>query len=166
MKDRYKTLELPSEGLYRAKGSKFIARAFPVADEEEIKTYLDDLRKEYHDARHHCYAWRLDPEGSLHRSNDDGEPSGSAGKPILGQLRSFDVTQALVVVIRYFGGTLLGVGGLIQAYKGSHCRCPEKGCHRGTEGHVSTPCTLPLCPYKCRHATGSGTRAGNREPGI
>jgi len=115
--DTYKTIEAPSEGLYKEKGSKFIALAFPASSEEQVKEVLDELRKSYHDARHHCYAYSLGTRGDKWRMNDDGEPSGTAGKPIYGQLQSFEVTNILVVVIRYFGGTKLGVSGLINAYK-------------------------------------------------
>lgn len=115
--DEYRTIQAKSEGLYKEKGSKFIALAFPVIDEIEIKVILQELRKSYYDARHHCYAYRLEPDKKKFRSNDDGEPSGSAGKPILGQLHSFDLTNTLIVVIRYFGGTKLGVSGLINAYR-------------------------------------------------
>ena len=117
IEDIYKTVEGVSEGLYKEKGSKFIARAYHVESEEEIKAVLQKLRKEFYDARHHCYAWRLDARNERTRSNDDGEPSGSAGKPILNQLFSFELFDVLVVVIRYFGGTKLGVSGLINAYK-------------------------------------------------
>ncbi len=117
MPDYFFTIEKPSEGVYKEKGSKFIARAYPVKEEEEIKTVLEELRKEYHDARHHCYAWALGADGERTRANDDGEPSGTAGRPISGQISSFGLTNILIVVIRYFGGTLLGVGGLINAYK-------------------------------------------------
>lgn len=115
--DEYRTIQAKSEGLYKEKGSKFIALAFPVKDELEIKAILQELRKSYYDARHHCFAYRLEPDKKKFRSNDDGEPSGSAGKPILGQLLSFDLTDTLIVVIRYFGGTKLGVSGLINAYR-------------------------------------------------
>ncbi len=115
--DTYYEIEKPSEGLFKEKGSKFIARAFPVYQEEEIKTILKQLRKEYYDARHHCYAYILNPDKATYRTNDDGEPSGSAGKPIYGQLLSHNLTNILVVVIRYFGGTKLGIPGLINAYK-------------------------------------------------
>jgi len=111
------TIESNSEGLYKEKGSKFIARAYPVNDENEIKEILIDLKKEYHDARHHCYAWVLGSRGEKVRANDDGEPSNSAGKPILTQINALGLTKVLVIVIRYFGGTLLGVGGLINAYR-------------------------------------------------
>jgi uncharacterized YigZ family protein len=119
MDDVYKTIEGVSEGLYKEKGSKFIARAYHVESEEEVKMVLLSLRKEFYDARHHCYAWRIDARNEKNRSNDDGEPSGSAGKPILNQLFSFELFDVLVVVIRYFGGTKLGVSGLINAYKTS-----------------------------------------------
>ena len=111
------TIEGRSDALYKEKGSKFLAFAFPVSSEEEIRTCQEKLRKEYYDARHHCYAWRLGLSDQTWRANDDGEPSHSAGDPILGQIRSFDLTNVLVVVVRYFGGTKLGVGGLINAYK-------------------------------------------------
>jgi uncharacterized YigZ family protein len=117
MPEFYYTLHGPSEGLYKEKGSKFLAFAFPVEDEEEAKNKLDNLRKEYHDARHHCFAWVMGSEAKTIRANDDGEPSNSAGKPILGQINSFRLTNVMIVVVRYFGGTLLGVGGLINAYR-------------------------------------------------
>lgn len=113
----YKTIDRKSEGLYKEKGSKFIAYAFPVSSEKEIKEIVATLKKEFHDARHHCFAFRLGADMNFFRSNDDGEPSGTAGKPILGQIQSFGVTNVLIVVVRYFGGTKLGVGGLIQAYR-------------------------------------------------
>ena len=117
MKDLFKTISIPSKGLYKEKGSKFIANAFPVTTEDEIKDHLSNLKKQFHDARHHCFAWRLGAEMESYRVNDDGEPSGSAGKPIYGQIQSRDLTDVLVVVVRYFGGKLLGVGGLINAYR-------------------------------------------------
>lgn len=117
MEDTYLTLAHNSEGLYKEKGSKFLAFAFPVANEEEIKSHLEALRKQYYDARHHCYAYILGKDQDSYRANDDGEPNHSAGDPILGQIRSNNLTNTLIVVIRYFGGTKLGVGGLISAYK-------------------------------------------------
>ncbi len=117
MGDKYNTIEKPGEGYFKDKGSKFISYAFPVTSEEEIKGHVGKLKKEHHSARHHCYAWRLGTEEIICRANDDGEPSSTAGKPILGQLQSYGVTNILVVVVRYFGGTLLGVSGLINAYK-------------------------------------------------
>jgi uncharacterized YigZ family protein len=117
MKDIFRTIKEPSEGYFKDKGSRFLAFAFPVRSEDEIKHHLADLRKKYHDARHHCFAWRLGADMKRFRSNDDGEPSGSAGLPIMGQIRSRNLTDILVVVVRYFGGTLLGVSGLINAYR-------------------------------------------------
>ena len=115
--DSYLTLAAPAEAALRERSSKFLAYAWPVRTEEEIRTHLEALRKRYYDATHHCYAWRLGADGGSWRANDDGEPSGTAGKPILGQLLSREVTDCLVVVVRYFGGTKLGVPGLIAAYK-------------------------------------------------
>jgi len=115
--DTYKTISGPSQGIYKDKGSKFIASAFPVYTEEEVKEKLRGLRKEYHDARHHCYAYCLGPDRSAYRVNDDGEPSGTAGKPIYGQIQSKDLTNVLIVVVRYFGGIKLGIPGLINAYR-------------------------------------------------
>ncbi|TPE44616.1 IMPACT family protein [Pontibacter mangrovi] len=117
MEDTYRTIEAPAEGLYKEKGSKFIALAYPVYSEEEVKEVLAELRKKYYDARHHCYAYILGADQSRYRANDDGEPNHSAGDPILGQIRSAGLSNVLVVVVRYFGGTKLGVSGLINAYK-------------------------------------------------
>lgn len=117
--DTYKTIAAPSEGIFKDRGSKFIAYAFPVTNEEAVKNHLAELRKEHFSARHHCYAFRLGPDKQHFRANDDGEPSGTAGKPILGQIQSNDLTNVLIVVVRYFGGTLLGVSGLIAAYRGA-----------------------------------------------
>ncbi|MFT6871040.1 MAG: putative YigZ family protein [Roseivirga sp.] len=117
MQDSFLTISSPSEGLYKEKGSKFIALAFPVESVVEVKESLEGLRKEYYDARHHCYAYVLGHAGDEVRANDDGEPNHSAGDPILGQIKSKNLTNTLVVVIRYFGGTKLGVSGLITAYK-------------------------------------------------
>ena len=118
--DAYKTIEKPSaETLFKDRNSKFFGYAFPVKTEEEIKEALDGLKKKHHAARHFCYAWKIGVENSRFRANDDGEPSNSAGMPIYGQIQSFEVTNILVVSVRYFGGTKLGVGGLINAYKTS-----------------------------------------------
>ncbi|AHW58486.1 uncharacterized protein, YigZ family [Draconibacterium orientale] len=117
MDDQYKTIETPSTGYFKDKGSKFYSYAYPLKDEEEVKELVAALKKEHHSARHHCYAWRLGTEEIRTRANDDGEPSSTAGKPILGQLQSYELTNILVVVVRYFGGTLLGVSGLINAYR-------------------------------------------------
>jgi uncharacterized YigZ family protein len=119
-KDTYRTITSHSrETLYKEKGSKFYGYAFPVTSEEEIKVHLDTLKKEHYNARHWCYAWQLGMGYERYRVNDDGEPSNSAGTPIHGQIKAFGLTNVLVVVVRYFGGTKLGVGGLIQAYKTS-----------------------------------------------
>lgn len=115
--DTYKMLTAPGEGLYKEKGSKFIASAFTVTSEEEVKQALAEVKKKYYDARHHCYAYMIGPDKSCFRSSDDGEPSGTAGKPILNQILSKDVTNVCVIVVRYFGGIKLGVSGLINAYK-------------------------------------------------
>lgn len=117
-KDIYKTIEEASpETLFKEKNSKFYGYAFPVTSEEEIRTHLDHLKKTHFSARHWCYAWQLGTTKIQYRANDDGEPNNSAGMPIYGQIQSFDVTNVLVVVVRYFGGVKLGVGGLISAYR-------------------------------------------------
>lgn len=115
--DTYHTIKAPSEGLYKEKGSKFLAFAFPVRTLDEVKEHLDRLRKDYFDARHHCYAYILGANKDAWRANDDGEPSGTGGRPIYGQLLSADLTDTLIVVVRYFGGILLGASGLANAYK-------------------------------------------------
>lgn len=117
--DSYKTILNPSEGLFKEKGSKFIAQVFHAETEDDCKEVLLSVKKSFHDARHHCYAYRLNPENEESRSNDDGEPSGTAGKPILNQILSYELFNVIVVVVRYFGGTKLGVSGLISAYKTS-----------------------------------------------
>ncbi|MBB6610986.1 YigZ family protein [Pontibacter sp. Tf4] len=117
MQDTYRTIAEPTESIYKEKGSKFLAFAYPVYSEDDIKEHLAELRKKYFDARHHCYAYILGADKSRYRANDDGEPNHSAGDPILGQIRSADLSNVLVVVVRYFGGTKLGVSGLINAYK-------------------------------------------------
>ena len=118
MKDTYRTIVRPSqEVLFKDKNSKFFGYAFPVSTEGEIKEQLEEVKKKHHSARHWCYAWQLGKEETNFRANDDGEPSNSAGLPIYGQIQSFDVTNVLIIVVRYFGGVKLGVGGLINAYK-------------------------------------------------
>lgn len=118
VKDTYKTIITPSkEALFKDRNSKFLGYAYPVQEEEEIKPHLEALRKQHHSARHWCYAWQLGKEETRYRVNDDGEPTNSAGMPIYGQIQSFDVTNILIVVVRYFGGVKLGVGGLINAYR-------------------------------------------------
>ena len=115
--DKYKTINAPSTGNYKEKGSKFLAFAYSVETENDVKTILAQIRKEYFDARHHCYAYRLGADGTVFRTNDDGEPSGTAGRPIFGQILSRTITNVLIVVVRYFGGIKLGTSGLINAYK-------------------------------------------------
>ena len=119
MSDIYKSISTRGEGLFKDNGSRFIASAWPVESETEVKEIVDSLKKEYHDARHHCYAYRIGRDGGTWRANDDGEPSGSAGRPILGQIDSAGLSDVLVVVVRYFGGIKLGIPGLIRAYKTS-----------------------------------------------
>lgn len=117
-KDTYKTIETSTEGiLFKEKNSKFFGYAYPVFNEDDVKLHIDALKKEHHAARHWCYAYQLGTENILYRANDDGEPSNSAGMPIYGQIQSFEVTNILIVVVRYFGGIKLGVGGLISAYR-------------------------------------------------
>jgi Uncharacterized conserved protein len=115
--DTYKTITSSSKGIYKEKGSRFVSFAVPVSSQEEIKPIIDKIKKEHHEARHHCYAYMIGHERIIWRVNDDGEPSGTAGRPILGQINSFGLTNIIIIVSRYFGGTLLGVSGLINAYR-------------------------------------------------
>lgn len=115
--DYYSTIEIPSIAEFKDRGSRFIAYAFPVSDVSDFKEKLVKIKKEHSKATHHCFAYRIGPDRSVYRVNDDGEPSGTAGKPILGQIDSKQLTDVLIIVVRYFGGTLLGAGGLINAYK-------------------------------------------------
>ena len=117
MIDEYKTISSPSNGIYKEKGSKFLSFAEPAETEDQAKEILERYRKQYHDARHHCFAWAIGYHRELQRMNDDGEPSGTAGKPIFGQILSFGLTNIIIIVVRYFGGTKLGTSGLINAYK-------------------------------------------------
>ncbi len=119
VEDSYKSIAGHSEGLFKDNGSRFIAHAYPVETEEEVRSIVSALRKEYYDARHHCYAYRLGYKGDVFRASDDGEPAGSSGRPILGQIDSNGLSDVLVVVVRYFGGIKLGIPGLIRAYKTS-----------------------------------------------
>lgn len=113
----YKTILKPAEGYYKEKGSRFISFAYRLESEPEVKYILEELKKKYHNARHHCYAYKLGPDDTRERVNDDGEPSGTAGRPILGQINSYQLNHILIVVVRYFGGTLLGSSGLSRAFK-------------------------------------------------
>ena len=141
----YQTLELPIQAEFKDKGSRFLAFAYPVQTTEQVKKHVDDLRQEHHKARHWCYAYRFGVDGNQFRANDDGEPSGSAGRPILGQIDSFELTDILVVVVRYFGGTLLGVPGLIHAYKTSTQMALENAqiIERNIEKTVRIRCEYP-----------------------
>ncbi|MEL7004780.1 MAG: YigZ family protein [Bacteroidota bacterium] len=127
MIQHYKTIAASSEGLYKEKGSKFLAFAHPVRSEQDIKERLEESRKVYYDARHHCYAYVLTPSRTVFRANDDGEPNHSAGDPILGQIKAKELTDVLVIVVRYFGGTKLGVSGLINAYRTASEEALNKG---------------------------------------
>ena len=124
--DTYFTIAVPSEGEYKEKGSKFIAFTYFVSDESSIKEKLEQLKKEHFKATHHCYAYRLGIDGKNYRANDDGEPSGTAGRPILGQIDSFGLTNVLIIVVRYYGGTKLGTSGLINAYREAAKNALEK----------------------------------------
>ena len=126
IRDSYRSIPASAEGLFKDNGSRFISFAFPVETEEEVKDIVADLKKKYHDARHHCYAYRLGYLGDRFRANDDGEPSSSAGRPILGQIDSRGLSDVLVVVVRYFGGIKLGIPGLIRAYKTSTAEALDK----------------------------------------
>lgn len=126
MVENYRTINGISEGLYKAKGSKFLSFAIPAGDVEEVRGHVAEYKKKYHDARHVCYAYMLGPERNDFRAADDGEPSGTAGRPILGQINSKELTNVLVVVVRYFGGVLLGTGGLVSAYKEAASDALEK----------------------------------------
>lgn len=117
MADSYFTLQSSSEGLYKDKGSKFLSFAIPIKSTDDVKQILEDYRRRFFDARHVCYAYMVGADRDVFRSNDDGEPSGTAGKPILGQINSFNLTDILIIVVRYFGGILLGTSGLITAYR-------------------------------------------------
>ncbi|MFL5762787.1 MAG: IMPACT family protein [Bacteroidia bacterium] len=125
--DTYLTLLQPSEGVFKDRGSKFLSFAIPVSSEEEVKKELQRLRKEHPSANHHCYAFRIGADKNAFRFNDDGEPANSAGRPIFGQIQSKDLTNVLIVVARYFGGTLLGVSGLINAYRSAAADAIQNG---------------------------------------
>jgi len=147
--DRFLTIKKKSQGLFKDKGSKFISFAFQVNSEEETQEMIELIRKEYYDARHHCYAWMLGPDQDQFRTNDDGEPGHTAGDPILGQIRSRYLTNVLVIVVRYFGGIKLGVSGLINAYKTSASDALDKA----EIGYITI--TIPLkivYPYENTNA--------------
>ena len=126
MKDTYRTISEKTEGIFKDKGSKFFAFAFPVGTVEETKEIINSLKKQHHNARHHCFAFRIGSKEEIYRMNDDGEPSGTAGKPIYGQILSNELTNILIVVVRYFGGILLGTSGLINAYRSAAADALDK----------------------------------------
>ncbi len=154
MIETYQTLSAPNQAEFKDKGSRFIAFAYPIRSTEEVKQYVDTLRQEHHKARHWCYAYRLGVDGNQFRANDDGEPSGSAGRPILGQIDSAELTDVLVVVVRYFGGTLLGVPGLIHAYKTSTQMALQSAqiIQKNVEKTVYVRCDYPHLPEVLRLA--------------
>lgn len=141
--DIFFTVKSVSQGLFKDRGSKFISFAYPVRSEDEIKEILDRTKKEYHDARHCCFAYRLGIEDQYYRANDGGEPNGTAGKPILGQLLSHQLTNILLIVVRYFGGKLLGTSGLINAYRTAAADCIEKALLIGCYDEISFLITFP-----------------------
>lgn len=145
--NEYLTINGPAQGLYKDKGSRFIGMAFRVHNEEEVKNIITDIKKKYYDASHHCYAYYIGHYGTpATRSNDDGEPSGTAGKPIMGQILSHDLKDVLIVVVRYFGGIKLGVSGLIAAYK----TCAENTLLNSKIISVPIEHVYSLCsPYNC-----------------
>lgn len=148
----YRTLSAPNQAEFKDKGSRFIAFAYPVFSAEDVKKHVDALRQAHHKARHWCYAYRLGVDGNRFRANDDGEPSGSAGRPILGQIDSAGLTDVLVVVVRYFGGTLLGVPGLIHAYKSSTALALQSArtIEKNIEKTVYLRCDYPHLPETLR----------------
>lgn len=144
--DAYQTLKAPAEAMYKVKGSKHYGYVFPISDPDEAKIHLEALRKKHHDARHHAYAYRLGAAGEQWRASDDGEPANSAGPPILGALKSREITQCLAVVVRYFGGTKLGVGGLIDAYRTATLMALDEAqvIERYIEEEVAVGCSYEL----------------------
>lgn len=154
MAETYQTLSAPCEAEFKDKGSRFIAFAYPIASTDDVKRHVEALRQTHHKARHWCYAYRLGLDGNQFRANDDGEPSGSAGRPILGQIDSADLTDVLVVVVRYFGGTLLGVPGLIHAYKTATAMALRHApiVQKNVEKTVFLRCDYPYLPEVLRLA--------------
>ena len=144
--DVFNTLQAPADALYKVKGSKHYGYVFPIETVDEAKAHLEALRKKHHDARHHAYAYRLGPTGDDWRASDDGEPANSAGPPILGALKSKEVTNCLGVVVRYFGGTKLGVGGLIDAYRTATLMAIDNGAilQRFIEESIAVQCPYDL----------------------
>jgi uncharacterized YigZ family protein len=143
--DSYKTIKSPSHGSFKDRGSRFLAYACQITDTDEIKPVIEKIRKEHHEARHHCFAYMIGNERNIWRANDDGEPSGTGGRPILGQINSAGLTNILIVVSRYFGGTLLGVSGLINAYRSAAASAVENAeiivCHVHEYYEITYPYT-------------------------
>lgn len=149
MTDVYYSIASPSRGLFRDNGSRFIALAYPVETVAEVKAIVEGLKKEYHDARHHCFAYRLGHTGEVFRASDDGEPAGSAGRQILAQMNSASLSDVLVVVVRYFGGIKLGIPGLIRAYRASTSEALEKA---GRVEKVASKLFMVTFPYLSMNA--------------
>ena len=160
MPDKFRTISAPSSAVFTDKRSKFLAFAFPVNSVEEVKTILADLSKKYFDARHICYAYMLGPERNTFRANDNGEPSGTAGKPILGQINSFELTDILVAVVRYFGGIKLGTSGLIVAYRSAAALAISDS--QIVERYVTVPVSFSF-PYSAMNDVMKLTRDPNVE---
>jgi uncharacterized YigZ family protein len=160
MGDAFKTISGECEGMVREKASRFFAHAAPAANSAQADEFIGRIARKYHDCRHICYAWRLGVNGEPFRVNDAGEPSGTAGKPILGQLQSFGVTNIVLVVARYFGGTKLGTGGLIQAYKAAAKNCLENAdfVESFVEEFISCSCTYEQLNALLRIASQKGIR--------
>lgn len=146
MNDQYQTIARASAGTFKDKGSKFLGFAFAVTDEEQAKKHLQEVKKEHYQCNHHCYALRLKPDGSFQKSSDDREPSGSAGKPIMGILLSHELTDTLIIVARYFGGTQLGIPGLINAYKSA---AADSIANAGVLKKTVNSTLLLSLPYEC-----------------
>ena len=163
--DQFLSLAEPAEALWKAKGSKFYAYAFRVRSAEEIEGRLLQVRKKHHKARHHCYAWQLGPTNIQYRVNDDGEPSNSAGQPIYGQIKAYGLTEVLIVVVRYFGGVKLGVGGLIQAYKTSAAMALDNADIKAfpLEGHLEIKMDYPQMNDVMRLIKSKGYQIRNQE---
>ena len=162
-KDSYLSIDSASEGLFKDNGSRFIALAYPVETESEIKDIVASLKKEYHDARHHCYAYRLGYKGDVFRANDDGEPSSSAGRPILGQIDANGLSDILIVVVRYFGGIKLGIPGLIQDI---HSRCNRKRKHHRKNSKQKIPPAFRIPQYERCHENGKRTIPDTFQTGV
>ncbi len=157
--DTYKTIKKSSEGFFKDKGSKFIALAFPIDSESKVQDHRALLRKKYHDARHHVYAFYIGKDQALYRSSDDGEPANSSGPPVLGQIRSYGLTNILIVVVRYFGGTKLGIPGLINAYKSAAADAIENA-------HIVTKIITKKVSFEFKYPAMNEVMRIVKDPGI